>query len=59
MFSERKLDSFVTTMPKEESDFMSNNSQKEGYHIATPVTDNDIIHIENDVISSDSGVSLG
>ena len=45
-------------MPKEESDFMSNNSQKEGYHIATHVTDNDIIHIENDVISSDSGVSL-
>ena len=59
MFSERKLDSFVTSMAKEESDFMSNNSQKEGCHVATHVTDNDIIVIENDVTSSDSGVSLG
>ena len=59
MFSERKLDSFVTSIPKEESDLISNNSQKEGCHIATRVTDNDIIVIENDVISSDSGVSLG
>ena len=46
-------------MPKEESDYISNNSQNEGCHIAAPVTDNDIIIIQNDVISSDSGVSLG
>ena len=46
-------------MPKERSDFISNNSQQEGCHTATPVTDNDIIVIENHVISSDSGVSLG
>ena len=59
LFSERKLDSFVTSMPKEESDFISNNSQKDGCHIAAPVTDNNIIVIENDTISSDSGVSLG
>ena len=56
LFSERKLDSFVTSMPKEE---ISNNSQRESCYIATPVTDNDIIVLENDVISSDSGVSLG